>query len=68
MKGRGGTAFAPVFAWVRDNAPDASAVVYLTDMDCDAWGEAPACPVLWAATERPRAAPFGETVRVDAHA
>lgn len=68
VHGRGGTAFAPAFDWVRDNAPDASALVYLTDMDSDAWGEPPACPVLWAATERPRPAPFGEVVRIDAHA
>lgn len=68
LHGRGGTAFAPAFEWVRDNAPDASALVYLTDMDSDAWGEPPACPVLWAATERPRPAPFGDVVRVDAHA
>jgi predicted metal-dependent peptidase len=68
IHGRGGTAFAPAFQWVRDNAPDASALVYLTDMDSDAWGEPPACHVLWAATERPRHAPFGEIVRVDAYA
>ena len=68
IKGRGGTAFAPAFQWVRDNAPDASAVVYLTDMDSDAWGDEPSCPVLWAATERPRPAPFGEVLQIDAHA
>ena len=68
ISGRGGTAFAPAFEWVGENAPDASAVIYLTDMDSDRWGEPPACPVLWAATERPRPAPFGEIIAVDAHA
>lgn len=66
--GRGGTRFAPAFAWVRDNAPDAACVVYLTDLDCADFGDAPPCPVLWAATERVRPAPFGDVVLVDVHA
>jgi len=68
FRGRGGTEFAPAFQWVADNAPDASGVVYLTDLDCDSFGAAPPCPVLWAATERVRSVPFGDVVLVDVHA
>jgi predicted metal-dependent peptidase len=68
FRGRGGTEFAPAFQWVADNAPDASGVVYLTDLDCDSFGEAPPCPVLWVATERVRPVPFGDVVLVDVHA
>jgi predicted metal-dependent peptidase len=68
FRGRGGTEFAPAFQWVADNAPDASGIVYLTDLDCDSFGDAPPCPVLWAATERVRPVPFGDVVAVDVHA
>lgn len=68
IAGRGGTAFAPAFAYVADEHPDASAIIYLTDLDCDSWGDEPACPVLWAATERPRPVPWGEVVEIDEHA
>jgi len=68
IEGRGGTAFAPALAYIASEIPDASAILYLTDLDCDSWGEEPACPVLWAATERPRPVPWGEVVEIDAHA
>lgn len=69
--GGGGTAFAPAFAWIEENAPDASAIVYFTDLLCSAWGEEPAAPVLWAAWGNPATierqsakAPFGEVLSV----
>ncbi len=72
-KGGGGTRFAPAFAWIAENAPDASAVVFFTDLDCRDFGEEPAAPVLWAAWGDPRAidrraarVPFGEVLRVAA--
>ena len=44
----GGTDFDDSFRWIRENAPDASCVVYLTDMQSCSFGEDPGCPVLWA--------------------
>jgi predicted metal-dependent peptidase len=63
--GRGGTAFAPVWAWARNKGIEPVAAIYLTDLGCygDSWGEEPAFPVLWCATAEGRA-PFGEVVRL----
>jgi predicted metal-dependent peptidase len=44
----GGTDFEDSFRWVKENAPDASCVIYLTDLCVSNFGEEPACPVLWA--------------------
>lgn len=46
-KGGGGTAFSDTFLWIAENAPDASAVIYFTDLYVSDFGEEPACPVLW---------------------
>jgi len=46
--GGGGTNFDDSFKWIREQAPDASCVVYLTDMQSCSFGEDPGCPVLWA--------------------
>lgn len=60
--GGGGTDFRPVFeALEADDAP--ACLVYLTDLDGPFPSEAPAYPVLWAATSHD-VAPFGETVRM----
>lgn len=67
---RGGTSFVQPFEWIAENCPDASAILYLTDMDCGgAWGEQPAAPVLWIVTGEAREArrmadraPFGESI------
>ena len=66
--GRGGTAFAPAFKWIDENASDASAIVYLTDLDCSDFGPAPSAPVLWARYGKPRPAPWGEIIEVDPNA
>jgi predicted metal-dependent peptidase len=47
-RGGGGTRFDRTFAWIEENAPDATAVIYLTDMICNHWGTDPGIPVLWA--------------------
>ncbi|WP_318911563.1 DUF2201 family putative metallopeptidase [Shinella zoogloeoides] len=72
-RGSGGTRFAPAFEWIADNAPDASAIVYLTDLDCRVFGEEPAAPVLWVAygeknaiARRAAAVPFGEVLHIAA--
>ena len=66
--GRGGTKFAPAFKWIDENASDASAIVYLTDLDCSDFGPEPAAPVLWARYGKPRPAPWGEIIEVDPNA
>lgn len=44
----GGTDFRDSFKWIRNNVPDASCVIYLTDLQVYEFGEDPGCPVLWA--------------------
>ena len=68
--GGGGTAFAPAFVHIAAHAPDAAAIVYLTDLDAGPgdFGPEPAAPVLWLQYGRPRSAPFGEIVPIDPHA
>jgi predicted metal-dependent peptidase len=74
-RGSGGTRFAPAFEWIADNAPDASAIVYLTDLDCkpEHFGEEPAAPVIWAAygernaiARRAAKVPFGDVLHLAA--
>jgi predicted metal-dependent peptidase len=62
MKGGGGTRFSPAFNWINEHAPDADAVVYLTDLESDDFGEAPYYPVLWVSTNKKLTAPFGDVV------
>jgi predicted metal-dependent peptidase len=73
VQGRGGTEFAPTFAWLNENAPDITAAVYFTDLDCSSFGPEPSYPVLWAAYDDsdPRAlqhrmarVPFGECIEL----
>jgi predicted metal-dependent peptidase len=46
--GGGGTSFADSFRWLSENAPNASCVIYLTDLEVSEFGEEPTCPVMWA--------------------
>lgn len=46
--GGGGTAFSNTFEWIKANVPDASCVIYLTDLQVHDFGEDPGCPTLWA--------------------
>ena len=48
IMGGGGTDFTDSFNWIIKNAPDASCVIYLTDLITSGYGEDPGCPVLWA--------------------
>ncbi|MET0183024.1 MAG: VWA-like domain-containing protein [Caulobacterales bacterium] len=66
-RGNGGTRFDTGFAWVEENAPDAAAVIYLTDLDSSHFGPEPSMPVLWVAygeratiARRAAKVPFGE--------
>lgn len=67
----GGTAFSNSFKWLRDNAPDASCVIYLTDLEVNDYGEDPNIPVLWAVYQPDhrydhvaQGVPFGQTIHI----
>lgn len=59
--GGGGTAFSPVFQEIDRLNLSPSACVFLTDLYCDDFGQAPSYPVLWASNGA-KEAPFGEVV------
>lgn len=61
--GGGGTDFAPVFAKIIEENFNPVAIVFLTDLCCNSFGEQPDAPVLWVTTE-PGKAPFGEIVEM----
>jgi predicted metal-dependent peptidase len=63
-KGGGGTDFVPPFKWVEDNGIEPKCLMYLTDLCCHSFPPAPDYPVLWVTDSR-KAAPFGETLRMD---
>lgn len=67
LKGGGGTRSDVGFDWVATNVPDAAAVIYLTDLHIfeEAWGQPPACPLLWTVYGGKRTAPFGEIIPLD---
>ena len=62
-KGGGGTDFRPAFEWVAKNDIAAVCLIYLTDLCCNSYPEAPEYPVLWVTDSR-GAGPFGETIRI----
>jgi predicted metal-dependent peptidase len=62
-KGGGGTDFRPPFEWVQQQGIQAKCLIYLTDLCCSAFPEAPEYAVLWVTNSR-RTAPFGETIRI----
>ena len=66
--GRGGTAFAPVFEYLADEAPP-QFLVYLTDLECSNYGDEPGYPVIWGCCNRRGyeawlEPPFGEVVEI----
>ena len=62
--GGGGTDFAPVFEKINELGIEPVAIVFLTDLCCNSFGEPPACPVLWVSTDEGMTAPFGEVVEM----
>jgi predicted metal-dependent peptidase len=62
-RGGGGTDFCPPFQWVAENNIAPVCFIYLTDLCCHSYPEAPEYPVLWVTDSR-RTAPFGETLRI----
>ena len=63
FEGRGGTRFAPAIDYVNKHHPNVAALIYLTDLECDDFGDAPHYPVLWITTE-PGEAPYGEIIEM----
>lgn len=59
--GGGGTAFSPVFDYIAEQGIEPVACIFLTDLCCDDFGDAPDYPVLWVSTHADEA-PFGEVV------
>jgi predicted metal-dependent peptidase len=57
--GTGGTAFSPIFRYLRDHDIVPAATVVLTDLYCGDYGSTPEYPVLWVSTGAPGPAPFG---------
>ena len=59
--GGGGTAFSPVFRYAEEHGIEPVACVFLTDLYCYDFGDAPDYPVLWVSNGDDKA-PFGEVV------
>jgi len=62
--GGGGTDFAPVFDKIIELGINPVAIVFLTDLCCNSFGDQPDAPVLWVTTD-PGNAPFGEVVEMN---
>jgi len=62
--GGGGTAFSPVFKYMMEHGIEPVACIFLTDLCCDDFGDAPDYPVLWVSTHDDKA-PFGEVVMME---
>jgi predicted metal-dependent peptidase len=62
--GGGGTDFAPVFDKIIELGINPVAIVFLTDLCCNSFGNQPDAPVLWVTTD-PGTAPFGEVVEMN---
>ena len=63
-KGGGGTAFSPVMQYVNKHYPFTKAVVYLTDLESNDFGDKPPYPVLWVSTVKEQEVPYGEIVEM----
>lgn len=65
-KGRGGTSFAPGFDYIREHDLEHTAIIYLTDGECDEYPEEePDSPTLWIVYNNKHfEPPFGEVLEV----
>lgn len=64
IKGRGGTKFSPVFAHIEEKALTPKCLIYLTDLECFDFGQAPEYPVLWISPKDNNKVPFGEVIKI----
>lgn len=60
--GTGGTAFAPIFRYLRDHDIYPACTVVLTDLYCSDFGPVPDHAVLWVSTGGSGPVPFGEVL------
>jgi predicted metal-dependent peptidase len=65
LGGGGGTDFRPVFSYIEKENLQPETVIYLTDLYGRFPSQAPAYPVIWAATSS-REVPWGDVVRLEA--
>lgn len=70
----GGTAFSPIFNWVRRQPHEPDGIIVFTDLCCDDYGTPTRCPILWASTDEiyheydgwgTNVPPFGDVVQID---
>jgi len=61
--GRGGTRFAPSFAYLEEHEITPDCAIYFTDLECSDFGEEPPFPVLWLSTNETNA-PWGEVLKI----
>lgn len=62
--GGGGTAFSPIFKFIRDRDIDAVGCVVLTDLYCDDFGPQPEYDVLWVSNAKTDA-PWGDIIKIN---
>jgi len=62
-QGRGGTCFSPIIEYINEKHPNVEALVYLTDLESNDFGEQPPYPVLWVSTYAEEA-PYGEVIKI----
>jgi len=68
LEGGWGTDFRPVFDWIDRSLSEVNVLVYLTDGEGEAPGQAPLYPVLWALTSGGEApASWGQVVELKNH-
>ena len=65
VRGGGGTDFRPAFSWVEEQGIMPKALIYLTDLECSSFPDAPPYPVLWVVYGNRREVPFGEVLSAD---
>jgi len=53
----------PPFKWVEENGVEPKCLMYLTDLRCHSFPDAPDYPVLWVIGSK-KTAPFGETLGI----
>lgn len=70
FKGRGGTAFKPVFDYLAENAEeDIVALIYFTDLEGDTSFDPPEYPTIWIDTNKPgyqvKQPKFGSVIKIN---
>ena len=64
-RGGGGTSFRPPFHYLEDEGIMPKGLIYLTDLICHEFPEAPQFPMVWAVYGSRNNAPFGEVVKIE---